>query len=81
MTVKWKNNSKVSKGYQICYAANGKFTGSKAVTVTSAKASAKTIKSLKKGKTYYVKVRAYRTDRDGSRLYGNYSAVKKVKVK
>ncbi len=81
MTVKWKNNSKTSEGYQIRYAANSKFTGSKAVTVTSAKASAKTIKSLKKGKTYYVKVRAYRTDRDGSRLYGNYSAVKKVKVK
>lgn len=81
MTVKWKNNSKTSEGYQIRYAANSKFTGSKAVTVTSAKVSAKTIKSLKKGKTYYVKVRAYRTDRDGSRLYGNYSAVKKVKVK
>lgn len=81
MTVKWKNNSKTSEGYQIRYAANSKFTGSKAVTVTSAKASAKTIKSLKKGKTYYVKVRAYRTDRDGSRLYGNYSTVKKVKVK
>ena len=81
MTVKWKNNSKVSKGYQICYAANGKFTGSKTVTVTSAKTSVKTIKSLKKGKPYYVKVRAYRTGRDGSRLYGNYSAVKKVKVK
>lgn len=81
MTVKWKNNSKTSEGYQIRYAANSKFTGSKAVTVTSAKASAKTIKSLKKSKTYYVKVRAYRTDRDGSRLYGNYSTVKKVKVK
>lgn len=81
MTVKWKNNSKTSEGYQIRYAANSKFTESKAVTVASAKASAKTIKSLKKGKTYYVKVRAYRTDRDGSRLYGNYSTVKKVKVK
>lgn len=81
MTVKWKNNSKTSEGYQIRYAANSRFTGSRAVTVASAKASGKTIKSLKKGRTYYVKVRAYRTDRDGSRLYGNYSAVKKVKVK
>ena len=81
MTVKWKNNSGVSKGYQIRYAANSKFTESKAVTVTSSKASVKTIKNLRKGKTYYVKVRAYRTDRDGSRLYGNYSTVKKVKVK
>lgn len=81
MTVKWKNNSKISKGYQIRYAANSKFSGSKAVTVTSAKTSVRTIKNLKKGKIYYVKVRAYRTDRDGSRLYGNYSTVKKVKVK
>ena len=33
----------------------------------------------KKGKTYYVKVRAYKTV-NGTKLYGEYSASKKVKL-
>jgi len=35
---------------------------------------------LKKGKTYYVKVRAYRK-MNGKTYYGSYSSVKKVKIK
>ena len=38
-------------------------------------------KKLKKGKTYYVKVRAYKKDSANSKVYGSYSAVKKVKIK
>ena len=41
----------------------------------------KTVKSLSRGKTYYVKVRAYKTDVKGNKIYGSYSTVKKVKVK
>ena len=33
------------------------------------------IKKLKKGKKYYVKVRAYRTYK-GKKVYGSYSAVR-----
>lgn len=79
VTIKWKKISG-AKGYQIRYAANSKFTGSK--TVAASKSSTvKTIKSLKKGKTYYVKVRAYKTDVKGNRIYGSYSTVQRVKVK
>lgn len=80
LTVKWKKVSS-AKGYQVTYAASSKFTGSKAVTITKNSTVSKTIKSLKKGKYYYVKVRAYKTDASGAKVYGSYSTVKKVKVK
>lgn len=79
MTVKWKKLSSVA-GVQIRYAANSKFTGSKTVTASKS-ATAATIKGLKKGKTYYVKARAYKSDVKGNKIYGSYSTVKKVKVK
>ena len=36
---------------------------------------------LKKGKTYYYKVRAFVYNDDGSKVYSAYSSVKKVKFK
>lgn len=80
MTLKWTKDSKAS-GYQIVYATNSKFTkGKKTVTVKSYKTYKKTIKSLKSKKTYYVKVRAYKTV-SGKKYYGSYSSYKKVMVK
>ena len=40
-----------------------------------------TLKGLEKGKTYYVKVRAYQTDSTGKAVYGSYSKVISVKIK
>ena len=77
--VKWKKVTNAS-GYQIVYSTNSKFTASKTVSASKSTLS-KTVKSLKSGKTYYVKVRAYRTDAKGNKLYGSYSLIKKVKVK
>lgn len=69
-----------AKGYQIVYSTSSKFTNSttKKVTVTTLN---KTFSSLKKGKTYYVKVRAYKTDSYGNKVWGAYSAVNKVTIK
>ena len=39
-----------------------------------------TISKLKKGKTYYVRIRAYKVDSTGKKVYGKYTSVKKVKV-
>lgn len=77
LKVSW---SKVSgaKGYQVRYATSSSFKNSKTTTTTS---SYKTLKSLKKGKTYYVKVRAYKVNANGTKTYGTYSTVKKLKVK
>jgi len=41
----------------------------------------KTLKNLKKGKTYYVKVRPYYKDSTGNITYGKYGKIKKVKIK
>ncbi|WP_028510369.1 hypothetical protein [Ruminococcus sp. NK3A76] len=66
-------------GYMIAYSTSSKFT--KDTTKTAcAKKTAKTITKLKKGKTYYVKVRTYKTV-DGKKYYSGYSDVKKIKVK
>lgn len=77
MTVRVKKIIGAS-GYQILYAANSKFTGAK--TMTTSKASL-TISGLKKNKTYYVKTRAYKKDSKGKKVYGLYSAVRKIKIK
>ena len=67
-----------ASGYQIMYSTSSKFSGAK--TKTTSKTSL-TISGLKKNKTYYVKVRAYKKDSQGKKVYGSYSAVKKVKIK
>ncbi len=79
MTVKWKKVS-TAEGYQVVYSTSSKFTSKKTITVSKSTLS-RTVKSLKKVKTYYVKVRAYRKDVKGNKVYGTYSTVKKVKVK
>ena len=37
-------------------------------------------KRLKKGRTYYVKVRAYKVDSAKKKVYGAYSKTKSVKI-
>lgn len=64
-------------GYEIKYAANSKYK--KAKTKTTEKTT-EVLKSLKSGKTYYVKVRAYKKV-SGGKIYGAYSKTVKVKVK
>ncbi len=66
-------------GYQITYSTSKKFTKktTKSVRITS---TSRTIKNLKKGKTYYVKVRAYKKT-GGVRYFSSYSAVKKLRIK
>lgn len=65
------------KGYQIQYATNSKFTGSKTKTTTE---RSYTLTFLTKGKRYYVRVRGYKTDSTGNKVYGTWSAVKSIKI-
>lgn len=75
--IKWKK-VKGAKGYQVKYALNKKFTKGKKVKNT--KKLSLTVKKLKK-KTYFVKVRAYTLTKDGKKVYGSWSKIKKVKIK
>ena len=77
MTVTMKKVSGAA-GYQVVYATNSKFTGKK--TKNTSKTSL-TLTGLTKNKTYYVKVRAYKKDSTGKKIYGGYSSVKKIKIK
>lgn len=78
-TMKVKIKKIVADGYQVVYATNKKFTKGKKTKNT--KKTTVTIKKLKRKKTYYVKVRAYRINKDGEKVYGKFSKVKKVKIK
>ena len=82
-----KNGIKVSykkvkgaQGYRITYSSSKKFTKKNTKSVTTTKLN-KTINKLKKNKTYYVKVQAYKKDSTGKNIYGEYSAVAKIKIK
>lgn len=76
--VTWKKVSGAS-GYQVCYATAKTFKGAKKATA-GAKTVKKTIAKLKKGKTYYVKVRAFKKV-GGKKYYSAWSATKSVKIK
>lgn len=67
-------------GYQVQYAPNKKFTSAKTVGA-GASAKTKTLTGLKAGKKYYVRVRAYQVDSLGNKIFGSYSAPKRVLVK
>lgn len=76
-SVKVTLGGKVSgaEGYQLTYSTNSDMTG--AVNAYTAYTS-KTITGLDTGRTYYLKVRAYKKDSTGEKIYGSYSTVAKV---
>ena len=77
LVVKFKKQPGVT-GYQIAYKkGSGKW---KYKTVKGASKTSKTIKKLVSKKKYSVKMRAYKTV-DGTKVFGAWSKVKKVKVK
>ena len=65
-------------GYQICYSTKKNMSGAKKKVT---KKLTKTLTGLKSKKKYYVKVRAFKKDSTGNRVYGKWSAVKAVKIK
>lgn len=69
-----------AKGYQVTYSTSKKFSKKKTKSLNTGSTKV-TLKKLKKGKIYYVKVRAYKTDSTGVKVYGKYSKVKKIKMK
>lgn len=77
MKITWKKVSGAD-GYQVTYAANKNFRKARKKTVAK---RTMTVRKLKKGKTYYVKVRAYKLDSAGENVYGAYSKVKKIAIK
>lgn len=77
--VSWNWKSDVS-GFQIQYAQNKKFTKKKKIKNTGKYAQDKTLRGLKRGTIYYVRIRAYKKV-SGKKVYGKWSKVKKVRIK
>lgn len=75
-TIKWKKTSGVT-GYQIQYRIKG---AAKYKVLKTTKSLKYTTKKFKKGKYYQFKMRTY-TLINGKKVYGKFTAVKKVKCK
>ena len=83
--ITWKKVSGVS-GYQVQYSTSKKFTKktSKKITYKGNKKFTKTVKKLKGGKKYYVRVRTYKTVKVNGKtvkLYSSWSKAKTVTTK
>ena len=80
LKISWKRDKKAT-GYQVMVAQNKKFKkGKKSAIIRKNKTTTKTFRKLKRGKTYYYRVRAYKKV-DGKKLYSAYSKTKRIKVK
>lgn len=90
--LRWKKLSTPVSGYMI-YRSTRKSSGYKKIKTVSSKTSSYTNKRLKRGKTYYYKIRPYRTEKYSyktskkktktlsRKAYGSYGYVKKIKTK
>ena len=74
----WKKNAAAS-GYQVRYSLNSDMSEAKTVSISKSTLSKK-ISGLKKNKTYYVQVRAYKTVND-VKYYSAWSAKKSKRTK
>ncbi len=86
ISVSWKKVSKVN-GYQVQVAKKKDFKGKNIILKKFTKKAKLTVKSskIKSKKAYFVRVRAYATYKNAknkaTKVYGKFSAKKKVKVK
>ena len=76
----WKKVTTQTTGYQIQYSTYKDLKNAKTVTISSNKTGAKTIKSLKANKKYFVRIRTYKTV-NKKKYYSNWSESMKVTTK
>lgn len=79
LKISWKKVSG-AEGYVLQYATKPNFKGKKAVTVKKGSTLGKSIRKLRSGKNYYVRMKAYRII-SGKKVYTGYSGKKVVRVK
>ena len=70
-------STKAFTGYEVSFASKKDFSNQKSLKI---KTKSATISGLKKGKTYYIRVRGYKTDVYGNIYYTPYSRMKKITV-
>ncbi len=80
LIVKLNRSLKQSTGYQIQYSTSKTFKNAKTKVVPSYKTSSVTLSKLSAKKTYYVRVRTYKSI-NGKKYYSNWSSYKYKKTK
>lgn len=75
ITIYWSKQKNQTTGYEIQYSTNENFSKSatKKITVNKNATTSKTLSKLKKGKTYYVRIRTYKTVRVNNKSVKIYS--------
>ena len=77
--LRWKKKAYI-QGYEIQYSKKKSFKKYKTVVVTDAARTSLKIKKLKRGKTYYFRIRSYLTIKDNT-VYSKWSKKKKIRTK
>ncbi len=78
--VKWKKRTKQISGYQLQFSKSKKFKTSSKINFKGKDHSTCRVMRLRSGRTYYVRIRKYKTV-DGKKYYSNWSKAKSVKAK
>ena len=78
-TATWKRVSGIN-GYELQYSASKSFKGAKSAVIKKPAAVSKAVGSLKKGRTYYFRIRSFKTV-SGKRVLSGWSAVKTIRIK
>ena len=73
--------AKSADGYEIYRRAGTTNPYVRAAVIKSGSTTKYTNAKLKKGHTYYYRIRSYRYDENGRKIYSGWSTVKKQKVK
>lgn len=76
--IKWKKVSGAA-GYNILCSTSKNFK--KGVKKKNCKKTSYTTKKLKKGKKYFIKIRAYKLNHKKTKVYGKFSTTKKIRIK
>lgn len=77
--LQWKKNSQAS-GYQIQYSLKKNFKTKKTIRIKKSGKTSYVLKKLKKGRSYYFRIRAYKTV-NGKNIYSSWSSRQKIKIK
>ena len=81
LKIAWRKQAEQTSGYQVQYSRSASFSKASRCTITVHGRTSQTIKGLKRQKTYYVRVRTYKTMPDGTRNVSAWSAVKTGKTR
>lgn len=80
LKIKVAKKTKEVSGYEIQYSTSKKFKSAKKATIKKAKTTSAVIKKLKAKKTYYLRIRTYKTV-SGKKYYSAWSKALKKKTK